>query len=347
MKLGDINVNILQCLYQAVQDQNKDADALFASYGLDDLLDSHPDRRISIPRYMRLGEQAAQLTGRKDIGLMIGERCRSHHFGLMGLAAQTAPTLGKGLATAIQFERLYSTNSRGHSRVIKEKDRTGFCFYSISPYNRFNFFVVDAVIGGWMSLLKEWRGLSYSDLQRLGAEVEIEFQRPSYAKAYQRWQIPVRFSAEGNILWLPNTLCELASVCSNPVTYRQLKHLCQQQLENILRGKTLADQVREAIAMQLSGKTPSLEAIAGFFNQEPWTLRRKLEKENTSFAELLDSTRKELGTRYIQDTQLSIGEVAWLLGFSSSPAFQRAFKRWHQQAPGQFRAKQENKEIRK
>lgn len=340
MKLGDININILQCLYQAVQDQNKDAASLFTAFGLEDLANSHPDRRVSIPRYMRLGEQATQLTGRKDIGLIMGEYCRSHHFGLMGLAAQTAPTLGEGLATAIQFERLYSSNSRGHSRVIKEKSRTGFCFYSISPYNRFNFFVVDAVIGGWISLLKEWSGLSYQELQRQGAEAEIEFERPPYARAYQRWQLPVRFSAESNTLWLPDALFELPSASSNPVTHRQLKFLCQQQLENILQGKTLADQVSEAIAMQLSGKTPTLESVAGFFNLEPWTLRRKLEKEGTGFAQILDTTRKELGTRYIRDTQLSIGEIAWLLGFSSSPAFQRAFKRWHQQAAGVFRKNQ-------
>ena len=77
MKLGDINVNILQCLYQAVEEQGKNPDPLFAEFGLGDLKNSHPERRISIPRYMRLGEKASRLTERDDIGILMGEKCRS------------------------------------------------------------------------------------------------------------------------------------------------------------------------------------------------------------------------------------------------------------------------------
>jgi len=72
MKLGDINVNSLQCLHQAIQALGQDAQPLFTDFGLADLADSHPERRISIPRYMRLGEEAIRVTGRKDIGLLMG-----------------------------------------------------------------------------------------------------------------------------------------------------------------------------------------------------------------------------------------------------------------------------------
>lgn len=337
MKLGDINVNILQCLYQAVEEQGKNPDPLFAEFGLGDLKNSHPERRISIPRYMRLGEKASRLTERDDIGILMGEKCRSHHFGLMGLAAQSAATLEEALTTSIRFERLYSSNSRGHSYIVHEKERTGFCFYSISPYNRYNFFVVDAVLGGWLSLLQEWSGFSLSELTQAGAKIDIEFNRPAYAASYQRWKIPVQFSAQGNTLWLPDDLCRQSCHQSNPVTFRHLEQLCQQELDRILQGRSLVDKVCEAIAMQLSGQTPTLESIARHFNLEPWTLRRLLQTEHASFTGLLDETRKALATRYTRDTQLTLGEIAWLMGFSSTPAFQRAFKRWHNLAPGQYR----------
>ncbi len=341
MKLGDINVNILQCLQQVITEQGKNAESLFSDFGLGGLGLSHPDRRISIPRYMRLGEQAARLTNRQDIGILMGEKCRSHHFGLMGLTAQSAATLGDALETSIRFERLYSSNSRGHSFVRREAERTGFCFYSISPYNRYNYFVVDAVLGGWLSLLQEWSGSSLPEISQAGATIEIEFERPTYAAAYRKWKLPVQFSAQGNTLWLPNELCQSNTVHGNLITFRQLERLCQQALGEILQGRTLVDKVGEAIAMQLSGQTPSLSSVARHFSLEPWTLRRQLQSEGVSFTQLLDQTRKELATRYIRDTKLTIGEIAWLMGFSSSPAFQRAFKRWHGQAPGQYRSQQQ------
>lgn len=342
MKLGDINVNILQCLYRAVENLGKPAEPLFSSYGLADLFASHHERRISIARYMRLGEQAIRLTGRQDIGLLMAQECHSHHFGLTGLAAESAPTLGQALQHLISFERLYSRNSRGHCRIQQEADRTGFCFYSISPYNRFNYFVVDAVLGSWLNLLRQWGDISLNDMARAGAYIEIEFDRPSYAAQYQQWGLTVQFSGCSNTLWLPHSLCQRNNRQHNPILFRQLAQLCRQALERQMQGQTLADQVCEVIAMQLSGNTPTLESIAVVFNLEPWTLRRKLEKENTGFAQLLDKTRMTLATRYMRDTQLSIGEVAWLLGFSSAPAFQRAFKRWHQVAAGQYRQQQQS-----
>ena len=39
-------------------------------------------------------------------------------------------------------------------------------------------------------------------------------------------------------------------------------------------------------------------------------------------------------------TELAFGEIAYLLGFASAEAFQRAFKRWNAQTPGEYRRRQ-------
>ena len=67
---------------------------------------------------------------------------------------------------------------------------------------------------------------------------------------------------------------------------------------------------------------------------------RPAAEEGTQFRTILNDTRRDLATAYIRDTELAFGEIAYLLGFASAEAFQRAFKRWLGQTPGDYRRAQ-------
>lgn len=66
-------------------------------------------------------------------------------------------------------------------------------------------------------------------------------------------------------------------------------------------------------------------------------LQRELQAENTSYQQLLDETRQKLALSYLKDRENSLGDVAFLLGFSKPSAFYRAFKRWTGQTPRTYR----------
>lgn len=343
MQLGDVQVNFLQTLISAIHSCQQDPQPLFAKYGLQALTESHPEHRISIPRYMRLGQDAIKLTQRPDIGLLMAEHTKPHHFAIVGLAASCAQTIGQALSTLIEYELLFSQNSRGHSAIEQTEEGTFFCFYSISPYNQYNRFVVDAVLAGWLVLVEQMSGMNRASLKQAGVYISIECTQPDYAKAYSRLAVPVRFAAERNALWLPKKIIVQACLNSNPISFRQLKSICEQKKEQVIKGRSISLQVQEMIAMQLTGKTPSLQEIAQQLNQESWTLKRRLSLEGKQFKNLLDETRKSLATRYVRDTQLSFGEISYLLGFSAPSAFHRAFQRWHNKAAGQYRTDKEEK----
>ena len=59
---------------------------------------------------------------------------------------------------------------------------------------------------------------------------------------------------------------------------------------------------------------------------------------DASFTELVDALRRDLATRYLREPKIAIAEVAFLLGFSESSAFHRAFKRWQGTTPAAYRA---------
>jgi len=52
---------------------------------------------------------------------------------------------------------------------------------------------------------------------------------------------------------------------------------------------------------------------------------------------LIKEIRRELAQAYLNDNQMSISEVGFLLGYSEPSAFQRAFRGWYQCTPSEFR----------
>jgi AraC-like DNA-binding protein len=67
------------------------------------------------------------------------------------------------------------------------------------------------------------------------------------------------------------------------------------------------------------------------------TLQRRLSAAGLSYQELLDVVRRETAEKCMMDSSLSIGEVAYLVGYSEPAAFHRAFKRWTGITPQAFR----------
>jgi len=114
--------------------------------------------------------------------------------------------------------------------------------------------------------------------------------------------------------------------------------LCEQELERLTRIRTLAERVSQLLGPLLNGgREPTLDEVAACLKMPAWTLRRKLTQEGTQFRSILNDTRRDLAQTYIRDTELAFGEIAYLLGFTSAEAFQRAFKRWCAVTPGEYR----------
>src|SRR5262249_31603645 len=99
----------------------------------------------------------------------------------------------------------------------------------------------------------------------------------------------------------------------------------------------ISQRAREVIIRRLPDGEPPRNQVAGGLRTSERTLQRRLEEEGTSFLQLLDDTRRELAEQYLGRLHLSLGQAAYLLGFSDQTSFFRACKRWFAQSPGQYR----------
>ncbi|NIP74146.1 MAG: AraC family transcriptional regulator, partial [Gammaproteobacteria bacterium] len=158
-RLGNISVNYVEVMARTLRRLGLDPAPWLARYRVSRRLLTTPGARISIPRFMRMGHAAIQMTGDPALGLDFGHNTRITDLGMAGMAAASAPTLGTALETLVRYERLMSTNSRGQSRIERTGDGgVNAVFYSISPYNRYNCFVVDSILAGWIAFLRELGG---------------------------------------------------------------------------------------------------------------------------------------------------------------------------------------------
>jgi AraC-like DNA-binding protein len=337
VRLGDLSVGFVHGLAGAIRDLGHDPQPLLDQFGLDPARLAEVGARLSIPRYMRLGHAAIQLTGTPALGLRMGRSSRLSQAGLAGVTAAQAPTVREAARTLIRFEPLYGSNYRGQSSFHEDNEGAWLRFYSISPYNDYNRFVVDSILAGWLHQLSTLAGTEV-----LAEKVEIEFDAPAYAHEYGALsEEPVSFEAGVNQLRLSQRVLGLRNPDHVPGTWQHLLHLCERELEQLTRTRSLRERITQLLGPLLNGgREPDLEEVAARLKLPTWTLRRKLAEEGTRFRTILNDTRRDLAMTYIRDTELAFGEIAYLLGFASAEAFQRAFKRWNGQTPGEFRRSQ-------
>lgn len=95
--------------------------------------------------------------------------------------------------------------------------------------------------------------------------------------------------------------------------------------------------VRRAIANELETGEPIAKRIAKVVGVSERTLHRRLAAKHTTFGTLVDQLRHQLAIAHLEDPKRSVTDVALLLGYSDGRAFARAFRRWTQMTPVEWR----------
>ena len=92
------------------------------------------------------------------------------------------------------------------------------------------------------------------------------------------------------------------------------------------------------ILMRNPGRFPSMDLVAEELQISTRSLRRHLADLDTSFQSILDDVRKNLAIQYLRTANLSLEEIAVLVGFNEYNNFRKAFKRWTGNPPSHYRS---------
>ncbi len=263
-------------------------------------------------------------------GLNVANFWHPGTFGVLGYAMLSSSTIRESLERMVRYQKIVASESQV---AVTETDRGLVVQQNYLRYQTGEFpIVVDSMLSVWLHICR-FNHIGVLD----PVEVNLMRAQPDDAgRYYAFFRCPINFSQDANNLVLPLEIIDEAIPNAN----YKLAQMHDRVLHDYLEERNMSDlisRVRESITKHLPSGEVSRDQVASDLLMSSRTFQRRLNEEGTSFADVLDKTRKELAHKYIQDDSLPIKEVSYMLGFSEAANFSRAFKRWTGKTPSGVR----------
>jgi len=330
---GSTLATLILPIAKALRLAGQDPMELLEQAGIDPAQVINADRRIAVVQMQKFWRLANEATGDEAFGLLAAQQIQPATLQSLGLAILTSDTLYDALRRLVRFSRVLTTGL-----VLELHEHDEYVDLEVIAYDT-----------DYPS------GLVWSSYD-FGVGVIIELCRLTLGE----YVSPIRVSTIRPTPEDPDRFASLLGSAvvfgaeSSRITFVRADIVDQLVTANAELGRVIDEQTETYLAtfMEVStsrevvGKIvehlpdgpPNQKDIADAMNVSNRTLQRKLKGEGTSFIDLLQDTRLSLAKKYLAQPQRSIVEIAYLLGFSEPSTFSRAFKRWTDQAPADYRA---------
>ena len=124
--------------------------------------------------------------------------------------------------------------------------------------------------------------------------------------------------------------------------WQTFKPELQRRMSKLNSSLTIAENVKTILLECLPSGNYSIEQVAIRLKMSTRTLQRQIREESTSYRSLVREVREKLACYYVNETNLSYSEIAFLIGFEEVSSFFRAFKEWTGKTPEAVRLQSTN-----
>lgn len=310
-----------------------DIAALFHALGIDRSVLADEEARIPFAAIVSFYDHAARLTGDDAFGLHVGEASNPSMFDVVGYATMNSPTVAEALTRLIRYQRVWTDGSLWYLSLESSTARLEYAYQisGVTPEEcRHDCEASLAIfVAGMRALVRsDWKP----------REVWFAHRSPRDLSEHHRvFGAPLSFGQSVNAVLFDRSALDLPVVEADPRLCAVLDRHANALLARLPSGGRFVDKVRQALSDALRCGDPGPDAVARTLAMSVRTLQRKLKSEGTSLQDLLEAMRRNLSVRYLQRDDLSVAEVAYLLGFSEPSSFHRAFRKWTGVTPGEFR----------
>ena len=283
------------------------------------------NERIAFSTYEKMELSAARLINDPAAGLRSAEQLHPSHLGALGHAWMASSSLRTAIERARRFSRMY------HEKIgifITDESDVLKVEYRLRYQSSMPDMLADSQLASLLTLCRLNFGKSLRP-----AFVRMQRNPPSDPEPWHDFfGVKVQFNQAENCLALWNRDADKQLTGSNPMLVALHEDVIKRQIAELDRSDIL-NRTLAAIIDQLPSGGVSEGSVAKELNLTVRTLRRKLSEKGIGFRSLLTNVRKDLVKRYIDDPSYTVTEISFLLGYTDTSAFSRAFKRWNGISP--------------
>ena len=271
---------------------------------------------------------AAEITGRRDIGLLVGSQNRITDLGPIGHYVATAPSLAKGLTRAAETVRY--TQDYSHQFVEYDGDhvRLGYrnASQGLSSWRHQSEIILCYLLDFFRSYLGEvWRPEWIEVCYGPGPwETDLE----------GHFGCPVFFNRPWDAMVIHRHHTD-----ANPIQRSPARLVTKTDITRYARLETLEgiDAIREIIRNRLLIQRSDLDGLARKLAIGPRKLQRLFKSSGIEYRTIVSEERKKRAISLLSEPDLSLDVISKDLGYASRTQFIRAFKSWTSMRPSEFR----------
>lgn len=290
------------------------------------------DSRLPFDQIATFFEQAAGAVGDSCLGFHFGQSRDPRDVGLLGYIGLSSPTVRDALCNIARYTRVFSDAVAIEPEALEDTGVITWHFRG-APTLRQQQFIEFSVT----NILRTFRSLTGRNLSP--ARVTFSHSRNADLKEFERfYACPVEFAAPRTLIQFQLKDLHLSLQTADDRLLAILQAHCQEVLDrHKATAPSLIERVERLVVDRLTSDEARLESVATELGVSKRTLSRRLAELGTSFNDIIDDLRRELALTYLRDSELSMTEIAFLLGYTEVASFNTAFKRWTGATPGQAR----------
>jgi len=319
----------IRALASELKRDGHDLAQAFAQVGIAPQLLDDDEARVSGSSVLEFSALCMRETGDDDFGLHCAEQSGLGTLDVIDYVLTSSANLGDGLQKFARFQRVL-TELAPISLIVDEETARIRRKMPQHPGCRV---LSDLFLG--LMLLRGRRGTGHAFVP---VETCFQYSRPERLDEHERlFGSQLRFDHWETELALSREVLDYPMLRADSGLSHVLDRYAAELAARRPSVPSTAHEVREKLAQHMTGNDLSLQAVARRMSMSPRTLQRRLAEERIAYGQIVEEVRREMSERYLARPELSLTEIAFLLGFSDVSSFHRAFKRWSGQTPAQFR----------
>jgi len=321
-----------RAIAEDLRKHRKDTAALFAEAGIALRTINHDGARIPWKSQAHLLEIATRELGDSCYGLHLSAKVEIRDADALAYIGLASRTLGEALANFERYARVFNEGARielstdGDTAIV-ELNSVDASILHQPQQMEFSAGV----------LVHAYRFLTGRNI----TPIEVGFVHDRHDGRREL----TRFFG-GKVAYLQNHVRILLKLedLNIPIATadNRLLKILQAYCETVLRDygchdEGLLPKVERTVMDLLPQGQARAKVIAEQLGLSDRTLTRRLSDLGTSFDGILDRLRHQLALKYVTGSDLSLTQVAFLLGYANQSAFTLAFRRWTGKAPSEMR----------